>query len=93
MGLNPGQLDLLAKRKLYSSEDLFPARVVRGYQESQEAIESELKETRESFLNNNINALAVDQKEKEVGLISTVNLTFETEDDNLAVENITGKSK
>ncbi|AOX43932.1 hypothetical protein S100390_v1c05950 [Spiroplasma sp. NBRC 100390] len=92
MGLNPGQLDLLAKRKLYRSEDLFPARVVRGYQESQEAIESELKEPRESFLNNNINALAVDQKEKEVGLISTVNLTFETEDDNLAVENITGKS-
>ncbi|WP_424525767.1 hypothetical protein [Spiroplasma endosymbiont of Glossina fuscipes fuscipes] len=92
MGLNPRQLDLLTKRKLYRSEDLFPARVVRGYQESQEAIESELKEPRESFLNNNINALAVDQKEKEVGLISTVNLTFETEDDNLAVENITGKS-
>ncbi len=86
MGINPGQLDLLAKRKLYRSEDLFPARVVRGYQESQAEIESELAAPRESFLNNNINVLATDQKHKQVGPNETMSTTFETDTDNLTVE-------
>lgn len=86
LGLNPGQLDLLAKRKLYRSEDLFPARVVRGYQESQAAIESELAAPRESFLNNNINVLATDQKHKQVVPIETMSTTFETDTDNLTIE-------
>lgn len=58
MGLNPSQLKLLAKRKLSRVEDLFPSRVVRGYQASQATIESELKEPRQTFLNNNESVLA-----------------------------------
>ncbi|WHQ36490.1 hypothetical protein [Spiroplasma sp. SV19] len=92
MGLNSSQLDLLAKRKLYRSEDLFPARVVRGYQESQAAIESELKEPRESFLNNNINALSGGQIVKQVIPSSTMSPTFEQADDILNVENLDEQS-
>ncbi|UZQ30036.1 MAG: hypothetical protein OHM56_00215 [Spiroplasma phoeniceum] len=58
MGLNPSQLRLLSKRKLSRVEDLFPSRVVRGYQASQEAIESEIKQPRQAFLNNNESVLA-----------------------------------
>ncbi len=58
MGLNHFQLRLLSKRKLSRFEDLFPSRVVRGYQASQEAIKSEIKQPRQAFLNNNESILS-----------------------------------
>ncbi len=58
IGLNPSQLRLLLKRKLSRVEDLFPSRVVRGYQASQEVIESKIKQPRQAFLNNNESVLA-----------------------------------
>ncbi|WP_374696098.1 hypothetical protein [Spiroplasma endosymbiont of Polydrusus formosus] len=59
IGLNPSQLRLLTKWKLSRIEDLFPSRIIRGYQESQEAIEMELQQPRQYFLNNNEAILAI----------------------------------
>ncbi|WP_425379436.1 hypothetical protein [Spiroplasma endosymbiont of Stenodema calcarata] len=90
MGLNLCQLDLLRKRKLYRSEELFPNRVIRGYQASQAVIESELIRSGKSFLNNN--SLLVQQNEDEPVFVSTVKNTGETKKDNFTENNLLEQS-